>query len=172
MDRLPGSTIHVYRDDVFRGVCRCAGPASANNSEAAKACQHGGYADWTDADGNSFRNHGECVNYVAQGGTLAPVAPTLPPIVLKVMNDLTGAKCGVEVYQGSIADGLYWNITTRAGLTMSNGQIQFWDSSGWSLQISWLVDGFFYEDVTFTIYTDSPSRGGTFVTSASIDLQC
>jgi hypothetical protein len=57
-----------------------AAPAAANpgnaggNSDASAACEGGGYADWTDADGNAFRNAGACVSYAARGGTLTPVS--------------------------------------------------------------------------------------------------
>ena len=54
-----------------------AGPAlaySGGNSANSAACEDGGYANWTDADGNGFRNAGACVSYAARGGTLTPVA--------------------------------------------------------------------------------------------------
>jgi hypothetical protein len=53
-----------------------AAPALATsgaNAEAAAACQEEGFLDWTDADGNAFRNAGDCVSYAAHGGTLLPV---------------------------------------------------------------------------------------------------
>ena len=50
-----------------------AGPGG--NSEAAAACRHGGYRTVTDEAGNPFRNSGQCVRYVARGGTLLPVSP-------------------------------------------------------------------------------------------------
>lgn len=40
------------------------------NSDAAKACQKGGYADLIGADGTQFANEGACVSYAARGGTL------------------------------------------------------------------------------------------------------
>ena len=40
------------------------------NSDAAKACQQGGYANLVGADGTQFANAGECVSYAARGGTL------------------------------------------------------------------------------------------------------
>ena len=53
-----------------------AAPALANrggNAAASAACEDGGYADWTDAEGNAFRNAGACVSYAARGGQLMPV---------------------------------------------------------------------------------------------------
>jgi len=44
------------------------------NAAAAAVCRHGGFANYTDAAGNSFRNAGRCVSYAAHGGTLMPVA--------------------------------------------------------------------------------------------------
>jgi hypothetical protein len=40
------------------------------NSEAAHACEEGGYLNYIDADGNTFKNEGQCTRYAAQGGTL------------------------------------------------------------------------------------------------------
>lgn len=40
------------------------------NSGSNDVCQMGGYLDLTDANGNPFKNVGECVSYAAQGGTL------------------------------------------------------------------------------------------------------
>lgn len=48
------------------------GGIAQGNSDAAHVCQDGGYRDWRDADGNGFENAGQCVRYVAQGGTLMP----------------------------------------------------------------------------------------------------
>lgn len=55
-----------------------AAPAPApGNSAAAKACQNGGYAKYVGPDGTPFRNPGECVQFVAHGGTLRPPAASL-----------------------------------------------------------------------------------------------
>lgn len=62
----------------FVALAAVPGTAIANNSEAAKTCQKEGYLDWTDAEGNAFANAGQCVRYVATGGTLKPVAPVTP----------------------------------------------------------------------------------------------
>ena len=48
--------------------------ARGGNAQAAAACKNGGYVNWTDTDGNAFRNVGACVSYVARGGVLVPVA--------------------------------------------------------------------------------------------------
>jgi len=51
-------------------------PAAANaapggsNSDAAKACQRGGYANYVRGDGTVFLNTGDCVSYAARGGPL------------------------------------------------------------------------------------------------------
>ncbi len=53
-----------------------ASTPSPGNSAAAKACQDGGYAWYAGSDGTPFRSPGECVQFVAQGGSLAsPLAP-------------------------------------------------------------------------------------------------
>ena len=53
--------------------------ANGGNSGAAAACRNGGYLNFQTADGTLFRNVGECVAYVANGGTLLPIggAPTI-----------------------------------------------------------------------------------------------
>jgi hypothetical protein len=50
--------------------------AGGGNSDAAHACQKGGYAHYTRADGTRFANTGECVSYAAHGGVLMPIVPT------------------------------------------------------------------------------------------------
>ena len=48
-----------------------ASPGS-NAANAAK-CDEGGYLDYTDAQGNPFKNEGQCTRYAARGGQLVPV---------------------------------------------------------------------------------------------------
>lgn len=45
--------------------------AGGGNSAAAHACQQGGYLGLVGSDGETFRNTGECVSFVAHGGTFA-----------------------------------------------------------------------------------------------------
>lgn len=47
--------------------------AGGGNSDAAHACQKGGWQNLVRSDGTPFKNQGECVSYAAQGGTLYPV---------------------------------------------------------------------------------------------------
>ncbi len=51
-------------------------------AEAAHACEEGGYTDYTRADGSPFTSTGDCVRYVATGGTLQPrvTAPRISSI--------------------------------------------------------------------------------------------
>ena len=51
--------------------------ATGGNSAVAKACQQGGYLNWTRADGSSFKNTGECVSYNAQGGVMQQLVETV-----------------------------------------------------------------------------------------------
>src|SRR5215216_845097 len=53
-----------------------AGPvaaAPAGNAANAAKCEEGGYLDYTDANGNPFKNEGQCTRYAAKGGQLVPV---------------------------------------------------------------------------------------------------
>ncbi len=47
--------------------------ADTGNSDAAHACQQGGYANYARADGTTFANTGECVSYAADGGRLVRI---------------------------------------------------------------------------------------------------
>jgi hypothetical protein len=46
---------------------------AAGNSDAAHACQQGGYLSLQGSDGTTFANEGQCVSYVAHGGTIVGV---------------------------------------------------------------------------------------------------
>jgi hypothetical protein len=58
---------------VFVGIIGLQAPAvthAAGNSDAAHACQQGGYLNLQGTDGTTFKNAGQCVSYVARGGTI------------------------------------------------------------------------------------------------------
>lgn len=52
--------------------------ASGGNSDAAHACQQGGYARFVAPGGGGFANTGECVSFAAHGGSLVTPTPTPP----------------------------------------------------------------------------------------------
>ena len=54
------------------GVAAWAAPGG-NAANAAK-CEEGGYLDYTDANGNPFKNEGQCTRYAAKDGQLMPTA--------------------------------------------------------------------------------------------------
>lgn len=67
---------------------------------AAEMCGRGGYAELKGPDGTTFANTGECVRYVAQGGTLVPinwVAPWAKSVTLFLYESGLCAT-GVHVY--------------------------------------------------------------------------
>jgi hypothetical protein len=70
--------VHVLLPATLAAFLFGAVPALAGggNSDAAHACQKGGYAHYTRADGTPFANTGECVSYAAHGGVLMPIVPT------------------------------------------------------------------------------------------------
>ncbi len=78
------------------GTLTLGAAASANggNSDAAHACQRGGYANYTRTDGTGFANTGQCVSYAAQGGQLV-VKPSLT-----VTNRLSGG-VALQTFTGS-----------------------------------------------------------------------
>lgn len=51
--------------------------AKGGNSDAAKACQNGGYAGLQGADGTTFKNVGDCVSHAAKGGAIIPIGPRI-----------------------------------------------------------------------------------------------
>jgi hypothetical protein len=79
--------------------------AGRGSSTAADACRNGGHVNWTDGEGNAFRNQGDCVSYVARGGVLVPLAvgpfsvaySTLSPAVLRAVITGTGLEPGSAV---------------------------------------------------------------------------
>jgi hypothetical protein len=48
--------------------------APGGNAANAAKCEEGGYLDYTDANGNPFKNEGQCTRYAAKGGQLVPTA--------------------------------------------------------------------------------------------------
>ena len=62
-----------------------AGPVTADpggNSANAAKCEEGGYLHYTDAEGNPFKNEGQCIRYAAKGGQLVPVPVSTVDITL------------------------------------------------------------------------------------------
>jgi hypothetical protein len=53
---------------VAAGALAPVAAASGGHSDAAVACQQGGYLTLTRSNGSSFKNTGDCVSYFAQGG--------------------------------------------------------------------------------------------------------
>lgn len=87
--------------------------ATADNgsSEAVKACQKGGWTNLVRSDGSGFKNEGDCVSYVAQGGT-----PTPPK---------SKSQLDCESYGGTFSTDPSTNVTVF-------GSIQVvWTCNGW-----------------------------------------
>jgi hypothetical protein len=57
------------------GMATATAEDGPGNSDAAKACQKGGWQDLVREDGTEFKNTGDCVSYAAQGGMLEPKQP-------------------------------------------------------------------------------------------------
>jgi hypothetical protein len=55
------------------GSASPAGAAKGGNSDAAHACQKGGWQHLFRSDGTAFANQDACVSYAAHGGTLKTV---------------------------------------------------------------------------------------------------
>lgn len=79
------------------GVLAMAGTAAAapgGISAAAAACEDGGFAAYTRADGTSFNNAGQCVNYAARGGELVQA------VSLTIVLTQTSSTGGIVELQG------------------------------------------------------------------------
>jgi hypothetical protein len=61
------------------GLVGIASPAgAAGNNDNAKACQQGGFVNYSRTDGTRFKNAGECTSYAAKGGTLVALPDLVP----------------------------------------------------------------------------------------------
>jgi hypothetical protein len=47
-------------------------------------CKKDGWAEWVRDDGSAFADQGECVSYVAEGGTLFPPGPTFQSVCVEL----------------------------------------------------------------------------------------
>jgi CARDB len=75
------------------GIVGLASPAgAAGNTDNAKACQKGGFVNYSRTDGTTFKNAGDCTSYLAHGGTLV----ALPDLVPVVTCDTTECRFGVR----------------------------------------------------------------------------
>lgn len=71
--------------------------AQEGNSDAAHACQKGGYAALVGTGGETFRNAGQCASFVARGGTFA-TGIIVPAGQTVTFNDPAFSACNALVY--------------------------------------------------------------------------
>lgn len=83
------------------------------NSVAAHACQHGGYQNLQGTDGTTFKNTGQCVSYVAHGGTLEPLASCT------VISDSNGCLTLNGLTIGYYDDSSYGTISLTGAFSFS-----------------------------------------------------
>jgi len=117
------------------GLERAGSVASAKggNSEAAKACQGGGFQTMEGADGTAFTNAGECVSYVAKGGVIRPIGPRIIEI------DSHGIQC----------TDLPWTVTVFMTYSGGTGTVNGYAiTSGVDLTIPQSADGLYEFVVT------------------------
>jgi hypothetical protein len=99
---------------VALGLAALPALADGGNSAAAHACQKGGYAAFTRADGTPFSNTGDCVSYAAHGGVLTPVVvKTSPSIATSLF--LSSIPAGSTDYDTATLSG----ATANAGGTVT-----------------------------------------------------
>jgi hypothetical protein len=99
------------------------GGVAQGNSDAAHACQKGGWAGLQGTDGTVFANQDACVSYAALGGTL--IARALPSITVNVAP-------AVDVFGGPgfTISGIGTNFTANVWVHF---QVQFYGAGAfWS----------------------------------------
>ena len=96
--------------------------ALGSNADAARACQVGGYSSLQGTNGTTFKNAGECVSFVARGGTITGVTTNCA---------FTAGISGcvefdnVVVYMGGLPTGSW---TSVSGM-FSFAPVTSWDTS-------------------------------------------
>ena len=107
-----------------------AGPvaaAPAGNAANAAKCEEGGYLDYTDANGNPFKNEGQCTRYAARGGQLVPVPVLTPDITITYQGFDTGTISGTGFTPNS---QITYTVTySPSGLTYTGNDV-FTDAMG------------------------------------------
>ncbi len=109
---------------LFAGFALVIGVATATagggNSDAAKACQQGGWQNLVRQDGSGFKNTGDCVSYAAQGGVLM----AKPNLTLTGNGSATHAPITTAetvVYAGTYTNGSVPAPGATVGLTVFHG---------------------------------------------------
>lgn len=137
--------------------------AAQGNSEAARACQDGGYANLVGAGGETFANTGECVRFAANGGVFADGTDVLEgaivvPAGYSVSYSSTLSACNALVFGYSASDGTGAILDSiAAGECWSSGPSS---ASG--------TIGPFMSDVVFTVYLTDETCGVTFDSNDTI----
>jgi hypothetical protein len=147
-------------------------PASAGPAEdAAHACQQGGYASLQGTDGTTFKNAGECVSFVARGGTITNVSHTC--------SFVAGTSGCVVLDNVVVPSPGYGTSTTLAGM-FTFAPITSWDptttvtvsgSGTWTTSTG--LSGTWTADDRSSIYptTFFDTISGTFTTCAQSDTR-
>ena len=111
--------------------------AKSGNSDAAAACQNGGYLDWTDAAHTPFRNTGACVSYAAHGGTLIPV-------VVEPANPFSVSyrAAGADGFQATVTgSGLEPDSSVDVFFTWGSASLFFGDVASGSGEVAFTASG-------------------------------
>lgn len=156
MVALVGTSLLAACGDAARisGATRGSGAAAfdkGGNSDAAQACQQGGWQHLQGSDGTLFQNTGECVSYAAHGGTLVPI-PVLPIIASFTFNGI-GSECDT-------GGGLVSLFTA----VFSNGTATITDPSGFTAPVTSGVQaafGLFTGNFVLTVSNSSGSVSQT-----------
>ena len=130
---------------LFTGVLMATmlpGVAVAKDKDDKSPCRDGGWTEWFREDGSAFADQGECVAYVAEGGTLA--VPTKTAFETACVNESGTYQAPYEPASGfgPYQEGCYWTYAldydTYSGyrdlflpLCDSGSTTAGWDGYGW-----------------------------------------
>ena len=92
--------------------------AGGGNSDAAHACQNGGYAELVGSGGETFSNTGECVSFAAHGGTFATEPPPDPNVIVVP----AGATVTFDNPTLAACNQLSWGFTVNSMMTVVGGK--------------------------------------------------
>ena len=138
-----------------------------DDSVTTDVCKNGGYLNWLDDASNPFKNQGQCVAFVAQGGVLQPVAP-VPSLVVEQVQFGPGGTCQFWIRAYNFPEAVNYTLETYGFKTYYETGLGTFPSGHVIFGVSWPSDG-----VTYNIYTVAyDSDGNLIATSPTVPVYC
>jgi hypothetical protein len=113
------------------GASALLASTAAQPPDPTDRCRNGGFANYIDpSTGQPFRNQGECISFVTQGGTLSPTMPpaSLPDLAITMTcrdDTPVSTHCLAIIQNASSVPATIpaYTVPLRATLTVSGGTI-------------------------------------------------